>query len=103
MKVLEGRTAIVTGAGRGIGRGIALAMAEAGARVVVNDLGGAVDGTGAGPVADEVVAEIEAAGGSAVASHDSVATGAGGRAISKARSPIRRRPSSSPSASTTTR
>jgi NAD(P)-dependent dehydrogenase (short-subunit alcohol dehydrogenase family) len=61
---LEGKSAIVTGAGRGIGRGVALALAAEGASVVVNDLGGSVDGQGgdAGP-ADDVVAEIKAAGG----------------------------------------
>ena len=71
---LEGRVAIVTGAGRGIGRGVAMLLAEEGASVVVNDLGGAVDGTGdsAGP-ADEVVQEIRAAGGTAIASTESVA------------------------------
>jgi NAD(P)-dependent dehydrogenase (short-subunit alcohol dehydrogenase family) len=64
----EGRVAIVTGAGRGIGREHALMLASEGARVVVNDLGGSPDGTGAdrGP-AEEVVAEIRAAGGEAVA------------------------------------
>ena len=61
---LEGKSAIVTGAGRGIGRGVAMALAAEGASVVVNDLGGSVDGQGgdAGPSAD-VVAEIRAAGG----------------------------------------
>ena len=74
--------AIVTGAGRGIGRGEALALAAEGARVVVNDLGGAVDGSGASASAtDEVVAEIEKLGGEAVASYDSVATMEGARNI----------------------
>ena len=81
MGVLDGRIAVVTGAGRGIGREIALRFAAEGAKVVVNDLGGATDGTGTGKVADEVVAEIEAAGGKAAANHDSVATPEGGRAI----------------------
>jgi NAD(P)-dependent dehydrogenase (short-subunit alcohol dehydrogenase family) len=71
---LQGRVAVVTGAGRGIGRGIALLLAEEGAAVVVNDLGAAVDGSGtATSAADEVVAEIRAAGGRAIASYDSVA------------------------------
>ena len=81
MGVLDGKVAVVTGAGRGIGREIALDFARAGARVVVNDLGAAADGSGAGRVADEVVAEIRAAGGEAVANHDTVATVAGGEAI----------------------
>ncbi|MEB2344705.1 MAG: SDR family oxidoreductase [Deltaproteobacteria bacterium] len=81
MGVLEGRIAVVTGAGRGIGREIALDFARQGARVVVNDLGAAADGTGAARVADEVVAEIRAAGGEAVANYESVATVAGGEAI----------------------
>ena len=73
MGILDGRICIVTGAGRGLGREHALALAAEGASVVVNDLGGNVDGTGAdtGP-ASEVVAEIEAMGGSAVANTDSV-------------------------------
>ena len=72
-KLLEGKVAIVTGGGRGLGRDIALQLAAAGASVVVNDLGGAASGEGqdAGP-ATEVVKEIEAAGGKAVANGDSV-------------------------------
>ena len=81
MGVLDGKVAIVTGAGRGIGREIALHMAGEGAAVVVNDLGGAADGSGASPVADEVAKEIEGVGGRAAASRDSVATVEGGRAI----------------------
>ena len=71
--------AIVTGAGRGIGRGEALLLAQEGAAVVVNDLGGGPDGAGqASSPADEVVAEIKAAGGRAVANYDSVTTMEGG-------------------------
>lgn len=71
---LEGRVAIVTGAGRGIGRSVALLLAEEGASVVVNDLGVAVDGEGASDTpAAQVVQEIQAAGGKAVANFDSVA------------------------------
>ena len=66
--MVDGRVAIVTGAGRGIGAGVAKMLAREGAKVVVNDFGGAVDGTGgdSGP-AEEVVQEIKAAGGEAVA------------------------------------
>jgi NAD(P)-dependent dehydrogenase (short-subunit alcohol dehydrogenase family) len=71
---LEGKVAVVTGAGRGVGRAYAHALAAEGARVVVNDLGANVDGQDGQPVpADQVVAEIEQAGGSAVANYDSVA------------------------------
>jgi NAD(P)-dependent dehydrogenase (short-subunit alcohol dehydrogenase family) len=71
---LEGRVAVVTGAGRGIGRATAIELARLGAAVVVNDIGTAIDGSGRDARhADEVVAEIEARGGRAVASHDSVA------------------------------
>ncbi|MBJ7328300.1 MAG: SDR family NAD(P)-dependent oxidoreductase [Solirubrobacteraceae bacterium] len=75
MGALEDRVAIITGAGRGIGREHALLFASEGAHVVVNDLGGANDGSGSdsGP-AQEVVSEILAAGGSAVANTDNVAT-----------------------------
>ncbi|MBN2497457.1 MAG: SDR family NAD(P)-dependent oxidoreductase [Deltaproteobacteria bacterium] len=83
---LDGQVAIVTGAGAGLGRAYALELARRGARVVVNDLGVARDGRGegAGKAADEVVAEIEAAGGEAVASYDSVATAEGGAAVVRA-------------------
>jgi NAD(P)-dependent dehydrogenase (short-subunit alcohol dehydrogenase family) len=78
----DGRVAIVTGAGGGLGRTYALELARRGARVVVNDLGGAVDGTGASSsAADQVVAEITGAGGEAVANYDSVSTEEGGAAI----------------------
>jgi NAD(P)-dependent dehydrogenase (short-subunit alcohol dehydrogenase family) len=70
----DDRVAIVTGAGAGLGRAHALLLAERGAKVVVNDPGGAVDGRGsAAAVADKVVAEIKAVGGEAVANYDSVA------------------------------
>jgi NAD(P)-dependent dehydrogenase (short-subunit alcohol dehydrogenase family) len=80
----EGRVAIVTGAGGGLGREHALLLASRGAQVVVNDLGGAVDGTGAstGP-AQKVAEEIEALGGVAVADTNSVATPEGGEAMVK--------------------
>ena len=78
---LAGKVAVVTGAGRGIGREIALMMAGEGASIVVNDLGGAADGTGGGRIADEVAAEIEALGGKAVANTESVAEVAGGESL----------------------
>jgi NAD(P)-dependent dehydrogenase (short-subunit alcohol dehydrogenase family) len=78
----DGRVAVVTGAGRGLGRAHAMTLAARGAAVVVNDLGGELDGTGASAEpADQVVAEIRAAGGTAVADHASVASAAGGAGI----------------------
>lgn len=79
MGALDGRIAIITGAGRGIGREHALLFAAEGAKVVVNDLGGGLDGSsGEASPAEEVVAEIKAFGGEAVANHDNVATWQGG-------------------------
>ena len=78
----DGKVAIITGAGGGLGRSHALELARRGALVVVNDLGGSVDGTGSGNTAAQaVVDEIAAAGGEAVANYDSVATPEGGKAI----------------------
>jgi len=82
MGVLEGKVAIVTGAGRGLGRSHALALAQESAKVVVNDLGAELDGTGGGPEpADEVVKEIKDAGGAAVASYEDVADFQGAKRI----------------------
>src|SRR5688500_14816104 len=78
----EGRVAIVTGAGGGLGRSHALLLASRGAKVVVNDLGGTVDGRGSDQAAaQKVVREIEAAGGKAVASYDGVDTAEGAARI----------------------
>jgi NAD(P)-dependent dehydrogenase (short-subunit alcohol dehydrogenase family) len=81
----DGRVAVITGAGRGLGRSHALLLASRGAKVVVNDPGGSLEGEGLdrGP-AEEVVREIRASGGEAVACLESVATPAGGRAIIQA-------------------
>jgi len=82
MGIVQDRVAVVTGGGRGIGRAICLLLAEEGARVVVNDPGVAVDGTGFDQrPADEVVEEIRRRGGVAVANYDSVATMEGGERI----------------------
>jgi len=82
MGLLDGKVTVVTGAGNGIGRASALLFAREGAQVLVNDLGGARDGSGgATSAADAVVAEIRAAGGIAEASYDSVATKEGADAI----------------------
>jgi NAD(P)-dependent dehydrogenase (short-subunit alcohol dehydrogenase family) len=80
MGALDGRVAIITGAGRGIGREHALLFAAEGAKVVVNDLGGAADGSGGDATpAEQVVAEIKAMGGDAVANGDNVADWEGGQ------------------------
>ena len=85
MGMMQGKTVLVTGAGRGVGRGIALAMAQAGASVVVNDLGVSLTGEGqdeASP-AEQVVEEIRALGGKAIANHASVADWDGACAMVK--------------------
>ena len=83
-KLLEGKVAVVTGAGRGIGRGEAIALAAAGAKVLVNDLGGELDGVGGSVTpADQVVSDIKQQGGTAVANYDTVATIQGAEKIIK--------------------
>ena len=80
----DGKVAVITGAGGGLGRQHALLLASRGALIVVNDLGGAVDGGGSdASAAQKVVDEIRAAGGEAVANHDSVSTPEGGESIIK--------------------
>lgn len=82
MGALDGRVAIITGAGRGIGREHALLFAAEGAKVVVNDLGGGLDGSSdTATPAEEVVAEITAMGGEAIANHENVADWAGGERL----------------------
>jgi NAD(P)-dependent dehydrogenase (short-subunit alcohol dehydrogenase family) len=82
MGALDGRVAIITGAGRGIGREHALLFAAEGARVVVNDLGGGPDGSGADATpAEQVVDEIRQAGGAAIANHDDVSDADGAARI----------------------
>ena len=82
MGALDGRVAIITGAGRGIGREHALLFAAEGAKVVVNDLGSAADGTGDDRTpAQQVVDEIQSAGGSAVANADDIASWEGGQRL----------------------
>ena len=73
MGMLDGKVAVITGAGRGLGRSHALLMAQEGAKIIVNDIGSEWDGTGkaTGP-ADDVVKEIKAAGGEAASSFESV-------------------------------
>ena len=84
----DDRVAVITGAGRGLGRAYARLLASRGAKVVVNDIGGSLKGEGvdAGP-AQQVVDEIRAAGGEAVACTDTVATPEGGQAIIDAKTP----------------
>src|SRR6185436_2456905 len=83
--IVQDKVAIVTGAGRGIGRAIALLLAEQGAKVVVNDIGAALDGSGgdAGP-AQEVVNEIKKKGGQAIASTVSIGDPANGDKVVQA-------------------
>ncbi|MCV7176531.1 SDR family NAD(P)-dependent oxidoreductase, partial [Mycolicibacterium sphagni] len=84
MPGVQDRVVVVTGAGGGLGREYALTLAKEGAAVVVNDLGGARDGSGSGSaMADQVVAEIKSAGGRAVANYDSVAEPEGAENIIK--------------------
>src|SRR5919198_4164630 len=82
MGSLEGKVAVVTGAGRGIGRAESLLLAEQGAAVVVNDMGGEWDGTGKDDrPAQQVVDEIEAQGGKAAANYEDISTWKGAEAL----------------------
>ena len=85
MGLLDGKVVIITGAGGGIGRAHALLFASEGAKILVNDVGGARDGSSSeGSPADKVVAEVKAAGGTAIANHESVATAEGATALVRA-------------------
>jgi NAD(P)-dependent dehydrogenase (short-subunit alcohol dehydrogenase family) len=85
MGLLDGKVVIITGAGGGIGRAHARLFAAEGAQIVVNDVGGARDGSGTGESpADKVVDEVKAAGGNAVANHDTVATAEGAASLVRA-------------------
>ncbi len=96
----DGRVAVVTGGGGGLGRSYALELARRGARVVVNDLGGSVDGSGAGTrAADAVVEEIKSAGGEAIANYDSVSPA---RRVARPSSERRSKPSGRSTSSSTT-
>lgn len=81
MSDFKDKVVVITGAGGGLGKAHALEFARRGARVVVNDLGGSVDGSGAGDMADQVVDEIQAAGGIAIANKASVSDKEGARSI----------------------
>ena len=81
MSDFEGRVVVITGAGGGLGKSHALEFASRGAKLVVNDLGGSGDGTGASDMADLVVEEIKAAGGTAIANKASVSTREGAQSI----------------------
>ncbi|MGE0621385.1 MAG: SDR family NAD(P)-dependent oxidoreductase [Pseudomonadales bacterium] len=81
MSDFQDKVVVITGAGGGLGRSHALEFAKRGAKVVVNDLGGSVDGTGSGDSASKVVKEIEALGGTAIANRDSVADKEGAKRI----------------------
>ncbi len=81
MSDFKDKVVVITGAGGGLGKSHALEFARRGAKVVVNDLGGSASGEGSGDAADQVVAEIEAAGGTAIANKSSVATHEGAKSI----------------------
>src|SRR2546423_5302724 len=82
MGMLDGKVAVITGAGRGIGRGEGLLFAEQGAKVVVNDVGGEWDGSDQDPrPASQVVEEITAAGGEAVGHFDDISEEAGAKSL----------------------
>ncbi|HET6472604.1 MAG TPA: SDR family NAD(P)-dependent oxidoreductase, partial [Pseudomonadales bacterium] len=81
MSDFKDRVVVITGAGGGLGKAHALEFAKRGAKVVVNDLGGRGDGTGSGDAADQVVKEIKAAGGTAIANKASVSSKEGAKSI----------------------